>query len=125
MSHEQVCAWLGLPPEAWPPDHYRLLDLEPGESNTDRIEQQVHDKLEVVRCYQLTHPELVTDAMNRLAQAFVCLTDPQAKREYDAINFPHLKPVATATPDTSVPSAPAPEPAEPLAWLYAPEPAAE
>ena len=33
MSHELICTWLGLPPGNWPPDHYRLLDLEPGESD--------------------------------------------------------------------------------------------
>ena len=83
MSHELICSWLGLPPDNWPPDHYRLLGLEPGESDPERIEQRVHERLEIVRRYQLIHPEQVTEAMNRLAQAFVCLTDPKAKRGYD------------------------------------------
>jgi hypothetical protein len=84
MSHELICTWLGLEPGDWPPDHYRLLGLEPDESDSARIEQQVHDRLEAVRRYQLLHPELVTEAMNRLAQAYVCLTDPDARRAYDA-----------------------------------------
>jgi hypothetical protein len=83
MSHELICTWLGLPPGDWPPDHYRLLGLEPNESDSARIEQRVHDRLEAVRRYQLLHPELVTEAMNRLAQAYVCLTDPDARRAYD------------------------------------------
>src|SRR5437588_738333 len=29
MSHELICAWLGLPPDPWPPDHYALLGLTP------------------------------------------------------------------------------------------------
>ena len=41
-----------------------------------------------VRRYQLTHPELATEAMNRLAQALCCLTDPVTKRAYDALLFP-------------------------------------
>ncbi|HKI35254.1 MAG TPA: hypothetical protein VKA46_25580 [Gemmataceae bacterium] len=87
MSHELICTWLGLPPGDWPPDHYRLLGLEPGESDCARIEQRVHQRLEAVRRYQLLHPELVTEAMNRLAQAYVCLTDPDARRAYDAARF--------------------------------------
>ena len=53
-------------------------------SRTARIEQRVHDRLEAVRRYQVKHPDLVTEAMNRLAQAYVCLTDPDARRAYDA-----------------------------------------
>src|SRR5437763_5577934 len=87
MSHELICSWLGLPPGEWPPDHYRLLGLEPGESNTELIEQRVHQRLDSVRCYQMMHPEQATEAMNRLAQAFVCLTEPAAKKVYDAALF--------------------------------------
>src|SRR5216683_7697590 len=83
MNHQQICTWLGIADASWPPDHYRLLGLEAGEPNIERIEEQVHRRLEAVRRYQLTNPELVTEAMNRLAQAFVCLTDPAAKRAYD------------------------------------------
>jgi hypothetical protein len=84
MSHEIICDWLKLPAKAWPPDHYTLLGLPPGEADVERIEQQVHQRLEVVRRYQLTHPEPATEAMNHLARAFVCLTDPVAKKAYDA-----------------------------------------
>ena len=36
MTHERICSWLGLPPDqGWPPDHYRLLGLEPGESDSE------------------------------------------------------------------------------------------
>lgn len=83
MNHELICTWLDLPDGVWPPDHYSLLGLESGEADIGRIEEQVHARLERVRRYQLTHPDLVTEAMNRLAQAFVCLTDSAAKRAYD------------------------------------------
>jgi hypothetical protein len=85
MNHELICTWLGLSSPDWPPDHYQLLGLEHGEADTGRIEEQVHQRLERVRRYQLTHPDLVTEAMNRLAQAFVCLTDAEAKRAYDRV----------------------------------------
>lgn len=127
MSHKTVdtsviCSWLGIPPEQWPPDHYALLGLPPGESNASRIEEHVHQRLERIRHYQLTHAETATEAMNRLAQAFVCLTDPQAKRAYDrnllgelpADEPPPEKPPAVKAP----PAVPPPEETGPVAaWL--------
>jgi hypothetical protein len=83
MKHEGLCGWLGLSPEHWPPDHYTLLGLQPGESDLTRIEQAVHERMARLRCYQCSNPELVTEGMNRLAQAFLCLTDPRAKAAYD------------------------------------------
>jgi hypothetical protein len=84
MNHDMICNWLGLPPAQWPPDHYTLLGLPPGERDVERIEHQVHERLLRLRGYQLSHPDQATEAMNRIAQAFVCLTDPQAKKDYDA-----------------------------------------
>ncbi len=84
MGNEVICTWLGLSSAEWPPDHYRLLGLQPGESDPQLIEQHVHQRLDSVRCYQMRHPEQATEAMNRLAQAFVCLTEPAAKERYDA-----------------------------------------
>jgi hypothetical protein len=111
MNHELICNWLEIAETAWPPDHYRLLGLEPGEPNVARIEEQVHRRLESVRRYQLTHPDLVTEAMNRLAQAFVCLTDPAAKRAYD------VELLGDAAPEPPSPVVAVQE-APPLAWLH-------
>jgi hypothetical protein len=84
MDHRLICTWLGLPPTtSWPPDHYTLLGLPPGEEDRARIEQQAQERLARIRCYQIKHPEQVTEALNLLAQALVCLTDPEAKRRYD------------------------------------------
>ena len=88
MDAGLIRSWLQLPAGDWPPDHYTLLGLEAGESDVARIEQQVYERMEHVRRYQLTHPEPATEAMNRLAQALVCLTDPAAKRAYDAALLP-------------------------------------
>jgi hypothetical protein len=111
MNHDLICSWLDLPDGVWPPDHYRLLGLEPGEADVGRIEEQVHARLETVRRYQLTHPELVTEAMNRLAQAFVCLTDAAAKRAYD-LQLLGAEAAAEAMPALAVKEAPSA-----LAWL--------
>src|SRR5437763_2442544 len=84
MSNALICAALGVRPDQWPPDHYALLGLPPGEVDLAAVEGRVLDRMERLRRYQLAHPDAVTDAMNRLAQALVCLTDPAAKAAYDA-----------------------------------------
>src|SRR5579875_422024 len=107
MDYDVICSWLGLPPGTWPPDHYRLLGLQPGEDDTALIEQHVHERLDTVRRYQMTHPEQATEAMNRLAQAFVCLTDPSSKKSYDAqlgiAALTVLAPVLPAAPQPNLP----------------------
>jgi hypothetical protein len=117
---ELIRAWLHLPAGSWPPDHYTLLGLEPGETDIRRIEEQAGARMQQVRRYQLTYPDLATEAMNRLAQALVCLTDPEAKRAYDARS--RLRPPARAGgPGTAPPAAedttPAPLPALPWSAL--------
>jgi hypothetical protein len=83
MNYDVICSWLGLPAGNWPPDHYTLLGLKPGEDNPTRVDQEVHARLAKLRCYQVCQPDLASEAMNRLAQAFLCLTDPAAKKSYD------------------------------------------
>jgi hypothetical protein len=120
MDHGLICAWLQLPSEEWPPDHYTLLGLKPREDDVGVIEQQVHTRMETVRRYQLLHPEPATEAMNRLAQALVCLTDPAAKKAYDATLFGAL-PTAPTPPPAPPPTPAASRPAtDPLAWLFGP-----
>jgi hypothetical protein len=85
FMHELICSCLQLPPDRWPPDHYTLLGLEPRQADTKQIENRVQERMERLRPYQLTHAEQVTEVMNRLAQALVCLTDPAAKQAYDAM----------------------------------------
>ena len=117
MSHEIICEWLDLPAGSWPPDHYRLLGLEPGESDPEVIEQRVHQRLDAVRRYQMAHPEPATEAMNRLAQAYVCLTDPASKQSYDAALRGEVvaAPVAVAAVSEAKSETP-----DPLAWLFGP-----
>ncbi|HTU23430.1 MAG TPA: hypothetical protein VMG10_35670 [Gemmataceae bacterium] len=122
MDHDLICSWLGLPPGTWPPDHYRLLSLKPGEGNAELIEQRVHERLDCVRRYQMMHPEQATEAMNRLAQAFVCLTDAAAKKTYDAqlgIAAPPVQARAEEAPPSPELEEPAPA-TESLDWLSSP-----
>jgi hypothetical protein len=138
MNHELICRWLDLPETDWPPDHYRLLGLTAGESDGELVEHRVHERLAAVRRHQLANPEQATEAMNRLAQAYVCLTDPEAKRAYDADLLGKPLPPAEPAPPAMAELAPAPvQPAiavadlpppalaipmspDPLAWLYGP-----
>ncbi|MDY3560065.1 hypothetical protein R5W23_001290 [Gemmata sp. JC673] len=78
-----IRGWLGLPPGVWPPDHYALLGFAPGEGDVGEIEARVLDRMELLRPHQIRHPEAVTEGMNRLAQALVCLTDPVTRAAYD------------------------------------------
>lgn len=83
-NHHLLRTWLGLPAGAWPPDHYALLGLTPGPCDPAALEARVLDRMDRLRGHQLLHPELVTEGMNRLAQALICLSDPAAKTAYDA-----------------------------------------
>jgi hypothetical protein len=130
MDPRLICQWLGLPAAAWPPDHYTLLGLPRGEADCARIEHHAQERLCRLRCYQITHPEQATEAMNRLAQAMVCLTDVEAKKRYDsslglaangaatcAVVAPGARPAATATapvPSGNGPAVAPPAPAAPV-----------
>jgi hypothetical protein len=115
MDHDIICSWLAIPLGTWPPDHYLLLGLQPGEDRLELIEQRVHERLDAVRRYQICRPEQATEAMNRLAQAFVCLTEANAKQAYDR-ELGIVRP--TAAPTTVV-QAPA-RVEDPLDWLSVP-----
>jgi hypothetical protein len=116
MSNALICAALGVRPDDWPPDHYALLGLPSGDVEPAAIEARVLDRMERLRRYQLAHPDAVTDAMNRLAQALVCLTDPAAKAAYDAtLRVAPLPPSPPAVPDEDESPGPYPlAPAEPV-----------
>ena len=109
MDHQLLCSWLALPAGSWPPNHYVLLGLEPGADDAAAIEASVHERMGILRRYQLTHPELATEAMNRLAQAMICLTDETARTSYVAelappvaVSSPVLPAVSDAAPPVTV-----------------------
>lgn len=104
MNYDAICRWLKLTDVQWPPDHYTLLGLPRGEADPVRIETAVYDKMARVRCYQLSHPDLVTEAMNRLAAAFACLSQADSKQRYDdSLGLPP-RPLAAAPASPATPS---------------------
>jgi len=98
VNVEPLRNWLKLPAGAWPPDHYTLLGLPPGDGDVDTIENRVLDRMDQLRRYQLSQPDLVTEGMNRLAQAQICLTDPTARDAYDMALLGRSRPVPKPKP---------------------------
>jgi hypothetical protein len=96
MTHEKLRGWLKLPDGHWPPDHYALIGLTVGAGSSEEIEARVLERLELLRRYQLPHPDEATEGMNLLARALDTLTDPDARREYD--RSLGLKPVTKVVP---------------------------
>jgi hypothetical protein len=110
VDHSLLRSWLGLPPGPWPPDHYTLLGLPPAPCDAAAVEARVLERMDLLRRHQLRHPELVTEGMNRLAQALITLTDPAGKLADDAERG--AVPAADASP-AATPATPAPPLAEP------------
>ena len=84
MSQEKLRGWLKLPDGPWPPNHYALIGMKPGEGSPVEIESLVLERLELLRRYQLPHPDEATEGMNLLARALDTLTDPEERLKYDA-----------------------------------------
>jgi hypothetical protein len=87
--------WLALPSGGWPPDDRVLLGLPPGPVNADLAEQNALARMETLRPHQLLHPELVTEGMNRLAQALIAVSTPpvpvaKGPAEFDFADLPDL-----------------------------------
>lgn len=74
MNQEILCTWLDVPKSAWPPDPWALLGLSRGEHDMPTLEERVHARMTKLRHYQLSYPEEATEGMNRLAEAFITLT---------------------------------------------------
>ena len=86
MNQEMLCTWLGLPKTGWPPDACTLLGLPPGSHELPTIELRVQELMAKLRCYQISYPEEATEGMNRLAEAFLSLTETNGK--HTAIEAP-------------------------------------
>jgi serine/threonine protein kinase len=76
--------WLGIPPKDQPPNHYRLLAIEPLEANADVIAHAADRQMAHVRTFQMgRHGRESQELLNQLAAARVCLLNPNLKAEYD------------------------------------------
>jgi len=63
-------AWLDLPNGPWPPPPHTLLGV-PATADGAEAERRALKLMSTLRPHQLLHPELVTEGMNRLAQAML------------------------------------------------------
>ena len=94
--------WLGIPPQHQPPNHYRLLGLEPFESDREVVRDAVERQMAHVRSYQLGQYAAVSQRiLNELAAAKACLLEPGRKAAYDeAIRRQLNGPVSVDGPQT-------------------------
>jgi hypothetical protein len=112
--------WLGIPRKDQPPNHYRLLAIEPFESDPDVIASAADQRMAHVRSFQTgKNSDLSQMVLNEIAAARVCLLNTEKKEQYDLqlrsqltqVNAPPVLPKPlSATPKPASPEA---EPAEP------------
>ena len=77
--------WLGIKETARPLNHYSLLRLKKFEDDTAKIRTHYRKMNAHVRKYSTGEFSAASqNLLNELAQAMLCLTDAQRKREYDA-----------------------------------------
>jgi hypothetical protein len=76
--------WLGIPPAAQPPDHYRLLGLERFEADPTVIDNAADRQMAHIRaCQTGPHGQASQKLLTEIAVARGCLHDPVAKASYD------------------------------------------
>ncbi len=69
MDTDLLRSWLDLPPGRWPPADRELLGVE--SVTPAQAERRAMQLMSRLRPHQLLHPDLVTEGMNRLAQAML------------------------------------------------------
>ena len=69
MDTDLLRSWLDLPPGRWPPADRELLGVEA--ETPAQAERRAMQLMSRLRPHQLLHPDLVTEGMNRLAQAML------------------------------------------------------
>lgn len=74
MDTDKLRSWLGLPRGPWPPDDRTLLGLGPAPVTAAEAERRALGLMAKLRPHQLVHPDLVTEGMNRLAQALLAVS---------------------------------------------------
>ena len=71
MDTDLLRSWLDLPPGRWPPADRELLGVEA--VTAAQAERRAMQLMSRLRPHQLLHPDLVTEGMNRLAQAMLSI----------------------------------------------------
>ena len=92
--------WLGIPPNAQPPNHYRLLSVELFEADPEVIDTAAQRQMSFVRTFALgEHAEHAQSLLNELAKARATLLDPESKAKYDAsLNAQRQQPAVVPSP---------------------------
>ena len=76
--------WLGIPEGPRPPDHYQLLRLVQFEDDVEKIRKNYKKLNAHVRKYATGKYSVESQhLLNEIAKAMLCLTDEEAKQEYD------------------------------------------
>lgn len=76
--------WLGIAPEHQPPDHYRLLGLDPFESSQEVIQAGADRQSRYLREVAVGRQRRQSqNLLNEVAAARRCLLDPEKKQAYD------------------------------------------
>ena len=78
--------WLGIPPKDQPPHFYRLLAIEPFESDPEVIQHAADQRMTHLRSLQSSqHVAHTQKLLSELAAASLCLLTPERKAAYDAM----------------------------------------
>ncbi|QGJ71902.1 Hypothetical protein PBC10988_36150 [Planctomycetales bacterium 10988] len=76
--------WLGIRNCPKPPNHYRLLGLEPFEDDLEVIAEAADRQMGHIRTHQSgKYAELSQKLLNELARAKICLLNPKRRSAYD------------------------------------------
>jgi len=116
--------WLGISPDHQPPNHYRLLALEPFEADPDVIAHAADQRMAHIRSFQTgENANLSQCILNEIASAKLCLLNPRKKWEYDqALSSRLAPPVQTRFVPLPPPLPQAPPPAPETISLIIDEP---
>ena len=76
--------WLGIPDQTQHPHHYQLLGLALFEDDPDVIENAANRQMTHIRSFQTgQYASQSQDLLNEIAQAKICLLQPDSKASYD------------------------------------------
>ena len=95
--------WLGIPEGDRPPGHYTLLRLVMFEDDVEKIRGNYQKLNNHIRKYTTgQYLKQSQELLNELAKAMLCLTDPDAKRDYDEVNGRTPEDVSDAEAQTTL-----------------------
>ncbi len=84
MALDVYKEWLGIPEGPRPPDHYALLRLVQFEDGPEKVRKNYKKLNAHVRKYATgQYSDQSQTLLNELAKAMLCLTDTEAKKDYD------------------------------------------